>query len=84
MAQRAFGKLKRAEPKLFSLDREQKTRHPSFIGSAFGSVYGFPIRELFDGDTLGKVARLVNIGPTPHRDMIGQQLQRDDRHHRTQ
>jgi hypothetical protein len=35
-------------------------------------------RSLFDGDRFREISRLIHIASPPHRDVIGQQLQRND------
>ena len=37
---------------------------------------------LFDGDALGQVARLVHIAALPDGDVVGQELERDDKKQR--
>ena len=41
-------------------------------------------RVLLDRDGLGQVARLVDVQPALARDVVGEQLQRDDREQRLQ
>src|SRR5213083_424248 len=41
-----------------------------------------PTCELFDGYRLGEITRLIDVTASPHRDIVGQQLQRHDTQHR--
>src|ERR1700754_4209311 len=40
------------------------------------------IERLFDGDRLRQIARLIDVAAAPHADVIGQQLQRQNRKNR--
>src|SRR5256885_884119 len=49
-----------------------------------GSSGSTPASTLLNGHGLGEVARLVDVGATGDRDVIGEQLEWNDREHRTQ
>jgi hypothetical protein len=38
--------------------------------------------DLLDRDRLGEVARLINVASAAHRDVVGEELERDDGQHR--
>src|SRR3972149_4066364 len=71
-------RLEKRDPKRSRVARMRSTLMMSMPSSVVPSgTAGTPATALLDGDGLGEVARLVDVGTAGHRRVVGEQLQRD-------